>query len=322
VFFNYGLQVKCLVSGATGFIGRELCRQLATEEVSFTALSCGGGPLPDGTPTVAVDLFSQSVDSRLLEGVDVVFHLAGIAHQEASERTYSQVNHLATLSLAKAAVSAGVKCFVYLSSVKAMGAPLGNLARIENQGELPNNAYGLSKLRAEQSLQTELNPGGMSVVILRPSLVYGPGVKGNLRSLNRAVRAGIPRPPEAGGRSMVAVQDLATLMRQIASEPPLGTHTWIVCDGQSYSARRIYDLMREALGKSPGVSWLPLWAWRLGAFLADGLRDKGADSTFLKLFGTELYNGSAVSRELSWQPKYQLADLMSDSMAAQRGPAR
>jgi nucleoside-diphosphate-sugar epimerase len=307
--------VKCFVSGATGFVGRELCRQLADREITFTGLSQRGGQLPDGTATLMVDLNSQEVDIQLLQGVDVVFHLAGIAHQQAPLSAYTQINQLATLALAKASAEAGVKCFVYLSSVKAMGAPNDATVRSEEQGTPPGSAYGLSKLQAERGLRDTFAHSEMSVVILRPSLVYGPGVRGNLLSMGRAVRAGVPRPPEMGGRSMVAVQDLARLMLQIAEKPPPGIHTWIVCDGLRYSARQIHDLMREALGKRPGLSWLPHWGWRFAAFLADGLRDRGADSTYHKLFGTEFYSSAALLRDTPWQPQFELADTMPAIMA-------
>jgi nucleoside-diphosphate-sugar epimerase len=283
-------------------------------EVSFIALSLHGGQLPDGTATLAVDFSSQDLGGQLLQGIDVVFHLAGIAHQQAPRSAYAQVNHLATVALAKASAEAGVKCFVYLSSVKAMGAPTAATVRTEQQTTQPNTAYGLSKLQAEQDLRSIFAHSEMSVVILRPSLVYGAGVKGNLLSMGRAVRAGLPRPPEMGGRSMIAVQDLARLMLQIAEKPPPGIHTWIVCDGHRYSARRIHDLMRQALGKRPGLGWLPLWGWRIAAFLADGLRARGADSSYLKLFGTELYSSAALLRDTPWQPQLALADTLPEIM--------
>ncbi|MBE9539604.1 MAG: NAD-dependent epimerase/dehydratase family protein [Proteobacteria bacterium] len=308
--------MNCLVSGATGFIGRELCHQLAARQLPFTALSRRGGPLADGTATVAVDFCCHDVDAGLLQGVDLVFHLAGIAHQQAEDSAYEKINYQATLALAKASEKAGVKCFVYLSSVKAMGPPAGSAVRSEEQLCAPENAYGLSKWRAEQDLRSAFAASSMSVIILRPALVYGAGVKGNLATLAGAVRRGLPRPPEIGGRSMIAVQDLAGLMVQIACEPPCGVHTWIVCDGQRYSARRIYGLMRKALGKGPGVSYLPVWLWRVGAYLADIRRGPGEGSTFDKIFGVELYSSAALVRELPWQPEFELADIVAEIMAA------
>ncbi len=306
--------MKTLVSGATGFIGSELCRALSSSGAPPIALSRRGVPLADGTATIAVDLSSQELDATLLQGVDVVFHLAGIAHQHASESAYTQLNHRATLALARASEAAGVKCFIYLSSVKAMGAPAGDAVRAEPQGVKPTDAYGLSKWLAEQDLQSNFSNSEMSVAILRPALVYGPGVKGNLLSMRRAVLVGLPRPPEVGGRSMIALQDLVELMLQIAANPPTGVRRWIVCDGHRYSARGVYDLMRVARGKGRGFGGLPLWVWKIGAFVADGMRDRGVDSRFNKLFGTELYSNAAITGELSWRPHLELADNMPEIM--------
>ncbi len=314
--------MKCLVSGATGFVGRELCQQLAVRELPFIALSQHGAKLSDGTPTVAVDLEKQTVGSAYLKGVDVVFHLAGIAHQQAKASSYTQVNHLATVALAKAAAAAGVKCFIYLSSVKAMGPAVGEKVRNEDDCVPPVGAYGLSKLQAEEALRETFAHSEMSVVILRPALVYGADIKGNLQSLRKAVRAGMPRPPEVGGRSMIAVRDLVELMLLIAAEPPKGVRTWIVCDGCRYSSRNIYELFRSADGKGKGLSWLPLWGWKFAAYLADGLYHRGADSTFIKLFGTELYSSAALLQDLPWKPQLQLSDLASEIMSTNKKSAQ
>jgi nucleoside-diphosphate-sugar epimerase len=314
--------MKCLVSGATGFVGRELCQQLAVRNLPYIALSQHGAKLADGTSTIAIDLEKQTVNPAHLVGVDVVFHLAGIAHQQAKASSYTQVNHLATVALAKAAAAAGVKCFIYLSSVKAMGPAESDDVRSEDVCLPPLNAYGRSKLQAEETLRETYANSEMSVVILRPALIYGTDIKGNLLSLRKAVRAGMPRPPEVGGRSMVAVQDLVELMLLVAADPPDGLRTWIVCDGCRYSSRRIYELFRSADGKGKGVSWLPFWGWKVAAYLADGLYSRGADSTFAKLFGTELYSSAALLQELPWKPQLQLSDLASEIMSANKKSVR
>jgi UDP-glucose 4-epimerase len=306
--------VKCLVSGATGFVGRELCRHLAASGYSTVALSRSGAPLADGTATLAVDFMQQSLDSSLLQGVDVVFNLAGVAHQSADRGVYQRLNHDAALELAHEALNAGVGCFVHVSSVKAMGPSEGQVVRTEGQCRPPLDDYGRSKLLAEQSLRAAFRGSKTSLVILRPALIYGPGVKGNLQLLARAVRAGIPRLPEAGARSMIALKDLVILLHCIARQPPEGVNTWNVTDGQRYSVRCIHDLMRQALGESIGRTWLPLWAWYTAAFLRDkGIRGSG-ETTFEKLFGTELYCGAAVQAALSWQPQLTLADVMGEMM--------
>lgn len=307
--------VKCLVSGATGFIGRRLCRQLFANGDSVTALSRSGTPLPDGTGTHPVNLACRSPADELLWGADVVFHLAGIAHQHAPDAAYHEINYLATVRLARQAARAGVRCFVFLSSVKAMGPADARGARSEDDCAPPGDAYGRSKWQAECALREEFAGGPMSVIILRPALVYGPGSKGNLAFLARAVRAGLPRPPQAGGRSMVALDDLVELLCKVERYAGERVQTWIVADGQVYTTRYIYDQLRLAQGKGTGPAWLPLSGWRLAATLLDRLTGATPGATFDKLFGTELYSNAALVAATGWRPRYQLGDVIDQMVA-------
>jgi nucleoside-diphosphate-sugar epimerase len=313
--------VKYLVTGATGFIGRELCRQLSLRGADFVALSRSGRELADGGPSLALDLADSTVPASLLRGVDVVFHLAGVAHQQAADAAYQRVNCEATLALAQASAAAGVRCFVFLSSVKAMGLAVDGRARAEADCNPPVDAYGRSKWQAECALHECFSAAAMGVVILRPTLVYGSVPKGNLALLAAAVRKGLPRPPELGGRSMVAAQDLATLMCTLGEQPPAGVHTWIVSDGQTYSARRICDAMRGALDRGPGVGWCPLWVWRLAAAAMDIGRNSGSESSFDKLFGCERYSNEAILADFSWRPQLRLEDIVGAMLPASQ-PSR
>jgi nucleoside-diphosphate-sugar epimerase len=302
--------VKCLVSGATGFIGRQLCRQLSARGDTLVALSKSGGLLEDGAPTLAVDLAVEDPDAESFRGVDVVIHLAGIAHQQAADSAYEKLNYEATLRLARLARTAGVGCFIFLSSVKAMGASCSANARLEDDCCLPLDTYGLSKWHAECALREEFRDSEMSVVILRPALVYGINAKGNLQRLAAAVHRGLPRPPAMGLRSMIALQDLVDLLCHLALDPPSGVHTWIACGEQAYSTRAIYDLLREANGQRRGVGWMPLWAWRSGAWLQDQLTGATTERTFDKLFGTEIYSCAAVQVATGWQPRVALENVV------------
>jgi nucleoside-diphosphate-sugar epimerase len=303
--------VKCLVSGATGFIGRQLCQHLAAGGHTVVALSKHGGPLASGEPTLALDLTRHDPEPGLLHGVDALFHLAGIAHQRARPVDYEELNTEATLRLARLASAAGIRCFIFLSSVKAMGPPPTAAVRAESACTPPLDAYGRSKRRAECALQEQFTEGPMSVVIVRPTLVYGSDVKGNLQLLARAVRLGLPRPPLGGSRSMIALADLVDLLCLIAQcPPPAGVHTWIACGPDSYTTQGIYDLMRVARGMGRGSSWWPSWVWRLAASLLDLALGQREESTFEKLFGTELYSNAAVLEGTQWRPRTRLEDVI------------
>lgn len=296
------------MTGATGFIGRGLCQRLADEGHKVLALSRSGGALADGSPSLAMDLAGELPSQAQLRDMDAIFHLAGIAHQHAAASLYHELNELATIALARRCAEAGVQRFVFVSSVKAMGPPTGPEPRLEADCNQPTDAYGQSKWRAEQALRQEFATSAMTVIILRPALVYGPQPRGNLALLARGVKAGLPRPPALGARSMIALDDLLELLLLLASQPLTGVHTWIAADGQCYSTRMVYDLMRAALGMGQGRAWLPRLGWRLAAGLLDLRSGDGPASTYERLFGTELYSAAALMEATGWRPNSSMQD--------------
>ena len=298
------INVKCLVTGASGFIGRQLCQVLGQRGDELVPLSLHGAALAGGQPTRAVDLTGK-IPRSLFEGVDTVFHLAAVAHQHATASAHDELNHQATVALARQAAAAGVVNFVFLSSVKAMGDALTTAARREQDVVLPTHPYGLSKWRAECALREEFAHQPMSITIVRPALVYGANAKGNLATLARGARRGMPRPPQIGRRSLIGCDDLVDLLLHVAAEQ--GQHTWIAT-GEDLSTREIYDTLRAAMGKRPAKGWLPLWGWQLLARVMDGVSLLGRQSTFDKLFGTELYDNSAVIAATGWRPRQRLSD--------------
>ncbi|WP_279248592.1 NAD-dependent epimerase/dehydratase family protein [Candidatus Marimicrobium litorale] len=301
--------MKLLVTGATGFIGRALCRRLVAEGSSLTALSRSGMPVSSDIASLPVDLKTELPDRKLLDGVDTIIHLAGVAHRKADTETYEALNHEAAVRLARLAADEGVKRFVYLSSVKAMGEPIDDTRRSESNGTPPTEPYGLSKWRAEQGLHEVFADRGLSVIIIRPTLVYGPGVKGNLQVLLRSIRRGLPRPPGGGERSMIALDDLAELLQQVVAHAPDGLHTWIACGDKDYSTQAVYDLMREAQGLGQGRGWLPGWAWQVGTVVTDIFARRPLGTTRAQLFCAERYTNGAAKAAMDWAPSRSLEQL-------------
>jgi UDP-N-acetyl-alpha-D-quinovosamine dehydrogenase len=301
--------VKCLVTGATGFVGSALCAGLRARGDELVAWSRSGAALADGTPTQAVELGAAFT---LPPGLDSICHLAGVAHQQAPAAAYQRVNVEGSLALARAALAAGVGHFLFVSSVKAMGPPPADGSpRHEDMLQPPVDPYGASKLAAEQGLRALCRDSGMALTILRPPLVYGPDPRGNLRLLARGARRGLPRPPAGGARSMIGLDDLTRLLLDLLHRPPAGQHTWIVTDQQRYSARDIYDAFCRARGRKPRPTWLPAAGWVLACEALDRLRRRPVGTTRDKLFGSELYDSSALTRDTGWRPRQQLADVVA-----------
>ncbi|WP_035517404.1 NAD-dependent epimerase/dehydratase family protein, partial [Pseudohaliea rubra] len=220
--------MECLVTGGTGFVGSALCEALLAQGDSVQQAG------RDPALALPLDLAAGAVPA-LPGGIDVAFHLAGLAHRSAPAALHEQVNHRGTVALARAAAAAGVPHFIYLSSVKALGPAPGPAPRAEDSGLPPRDAYGRAKAAAEQDLAVIAADSGMAVTVLRPALVYGPGAGGNLEALRRWVAAGRPAPPAAGARSLVGRGDLVGLLLMVAGQPAAGFRCFNVTDGESYT---------------------------------------------------------------------------------------
>ena len=289
--------MKSLVTGASGYIGSALAVHLAARGDQLLLQYRRRKPAVQGT-RVQLDWRHGSLDGSLFEGVETVYHCAGVAHQGAAPATYREVNQRATLQLAERALAAGVRRFIFLSSIKAAAAA---------------SAYGRDKQLTERALR-ELAGRGMAILVVRPALVYGPGVPGNLATLVRAVRHGLPMAPELGARSLVAREDLLALLGLMGRAVLADYSRFEVTDGERYSTRRLCLAIRAALHRS-GDGWgAPTAAWRLGCALADVMR-RGDEGLFDKLFGEECFCNRAVSREFNWQPTLQFEDVVVQMVA-------
>ncbi len=193
---------KILVTGATGFIGGALCARLLAEGVPARAAVGREEPacsFPEGIAAVSIDSIGQDTDwAEALEGIDTVIHLAARVHvmDETAEEplaAYRRVNVSGTERLGRMAAASGVKRIVFLSSVKVHGEETSG-KYTEAGRPAPSDPYGVSKLEAEEILRKIAGETGLEVVIIRPPLVYGPGVKANFYRLMGLVARGLPLP--------------------------------------------------------------------------------------------------------------------------------
>lgn len=290
-----------LVTGATGFLGRDLIGRLLARgyRVRAAARRAEAVPPAAGLEAVALpDLAQPSQLDALLAGVSHVVHLAGIAHASRAipEATYIAVNTDSTAALAAASRRAGVATFVLMSSVRAQSGPAAARVLSEADPPTPSDAYGRSKLRAEAAMAEELAGSATRAVALRPVLVHGPGVKGNLATLLRLAMAPVPLPlgALANRRSLVGVANLAAAVTH-AIETETVRGVYLVADPEPVTVAEIVSAMRAGLGRRRGLLSVPLGPARVA------LAALGKSDLWERLAG-ELVVDTARLRATGWQP--------------------
>ena len=309
-----------LVTGGTGFVGGRLVSILRGHGARVRALARPASVIPaawEGVEPAPGDLADAASLARACAGMDTVFHVAGFAHAGADTPEFAArhwaVNAEGTFNLLDAAVAAGVRRFVFVSSVKAVGEP-GPRCVDERWDAPPETPYGRAKRAAEERALAVGRETGLSVAILRPALVYGSGMKGNLPRLIEAVRRDwFPPLPETGNRrSLVHVDDLARALLLAAVHPAAAGQTYFVTDGRPLSGRELYVILRRALGLSIPRWILPASVLHGAAELADGVlwlagrREPRARAALDKLLGWACYDASRIQRELGYRPEWTL----------------
>ena len=251
---------RILVTGAAGFIGRALCRGLTQCGHTITGLSRGPAePIPAVELRAIGDIGPETDWSGHLDGIDAVVHLANRAHRSPRVAAHSDEPD-APRSLALAAAKAGVHRLVYMSSVRAMGeatapgAPFGAA-----DTPLPRDPYGLGKLATERALLTAGREDGIEVVILRPPLVYGPGVKANFYRLMRLVASGVPLPLALidNRRSLIFIGNLVDLVGRVCLHPGVGGRVLLARDGVDLSTPELIRALAAQLGRPAQLFAVP-----------------------------------------------------------------
>ena len=304
----------------TGFVGSSVTARLAAYGVE--TLACVRGDtvsMPEGVRGVPVVELTANTDWRqaALAGVKSFVHLAARVHvmhdTEADPLTaFRAVNVDGTLNLARQAAAAGVKRFVFISSVKVNGeSTQPGRAFAEADAPNPQDAYGLSKHEAEQGLRQLSAETGMEVVVIRSPLVYGPGVKANFASLMRAVQRGWPLPLGAvyNQRSLVALDNLVDFIITCITHPQAANQTFLVSDGQDLSTTELVRGMAQAAGVPARLLPVPVWALQAGASLL------GKGDAVQRLSGNLQVDISKARSLLGWVPPVSVEEGLRLAMA-------
>ncbi|UUZ64973.1 SDR family oxidoreductase [Polaromonas sp. P1-6] len=313
-----------LLTGATGFVGAALLRRLTGDGRDVVALvRAPTTRLAGAVPTVCAGQIAGTTDfAAALTGVTAVVHLAArvhVLHDTSADplAAFRATNVQGTLNLARQAAAAGVNRFVFMSSVKVNGeCTQPGQAFTEADMPDPQDAYGLSKHEAELGLRQLGADTGMEVVIVRPPLVYGPGVKANFAALMRAVQRGWPLPLGAvhNRRSLVALDNLADFIVTCMSHPKAANQTFLVSDGQDLSTTELVRGLARAAGVPARLLPVPDWALQAGAALL-GKRD-----AVQRLCGNLQVDISKARSLLGWAPPVSVEEGLRRAVAAKKTP--
>ena len=310
-----------LVTGANGFVGKAVCADLPARGYRVIGVVRKNiqTDLRNGGERLSLDEINADTNwSKILQGVDTIIHLAARVHlmRETAANPLKEfriTNVELTLNLARQAAALGVRRFIFISSVKVNGevTPVGQPFNADDPPR-PTDPYSISKHEAELGLLELAATTGMEVVIIRPVLVYGFGVKANFHSMMDWLIKGFPLPLGAlpNRRSFVALGNLVDLIATCIQHPAAVNQTFLVSDGEDLSISQLLSRTAAALGKSAWLVPVPLTALRVGAKLI------GKEAVFQRLCGSLQVDISKTRRVLGWIPPIQVDDALKE--AAQR----
>ena len=312
--------MRVLVTGASGFVGHEVAVRLSGETHLVPRAAHRGviRELPARAEQTVVESLSATTDwSRALAGCEALVHTAArvhVMHDAAADplAEFRAVNVAGTLHLAREAVRAGVKRFVFISSIKVNGEQTApGTPFTADDVPAPADPYGVSKHEAEQALRLVASETGLEVVIIRPVLVYGPGVKANFRAMMRWVHKGIPLPLGAvhNSRSLVALDNLVDLVVRTLAHPGAANQTFLVSDGDDVSTTELLRRTAAAMGKRARLIPVP------SILLETAARVLGKEDLARRLSGSLTVDIRKTCERLEWSPPVNLDRALEKTVA-------
>ncbi|MEW6117620.1 MAG: SDR family oxidoreductase [Nitrospirota bacterium] len=299
--------MKILITGANGFVGRALCKVLFDAGLSVR----GAVRKRENASSFHDDLISIGDIGRdtkweeALQGIDTVVHLAARVHvmKDASLDSlgeYRRVNAEGTYRLARKAAESGVRRLVYVSTIKVNGEQTNNIPFTESDEPNPQDAYAISKLEAEQSLREIAQKTGLEVVVLRPPLVYGPGVSANFFKLLELIDAGIPLPlgRVRNSRSLIYIGNLVDAIVRCVQHPSAANKVFLVSDGEDLSTPELIRRLASALNKPAHLVPFPSSLLRLAGAIT------GRSDEIKRLADSLRIDNSKIRTELNWTPPF------------------
>lgn len=305
--------MKALVTGANGFVGKALADALEAKGAwVMRAVRQSGG---ERNEVIVGDLDEATDLYEALHGCDTVFHLAGLTHRTNEKAhdafaEYEKTNVIATGNLARQAVALGVKRLIYTSSIKVNGeATLSTQAYTEADVPAPQDSYGETKLMAERLLERVAGESQLEVVIVRPPLVYGPGVKGNFLQMLHVLKNRIPLPLASvhNLRSMIYVGNLVDAMIHCSTHPDAANRTWLISDGEDLSIHELLRSLGGGIGHPARLFPCPVLVLESGARLA------GRAEQIRKITASLCVDSSKICRELGWVPPFTVREGLKET---------
>lgn len=303
--------LRILLTGATGFLGRALLQELLHRQHEVIAAVRQVSPVADGVCSYRIADISGTTDwIPALRGREVVVHAAARVHVMRSRHSdplmeFRKVNVEGTLRLARLAAEEGVRRFVFISSIKVNGESTepGRPFTADDQPG-PTDPYAISKLEAEQGLMLLADATGMEVVIIRPPLVYGPGVKGNFASMIKLVEKGFPLPfgNIRNKRSLVGIDNLVDLIIRCIDHPAAANRVFLAGDGEDLSTTELLRALGGRMGIAARLIPVPEWGLQWGAVLL------GKKAMAQRVLGSLQVDITQTCELLGWKPPYTVEE--------------